>query len=214
MTDPAAALAFLTPSAVSVRSPLADAAFAAGGVLGERGGWELAVRFAERSVEERVLREVVGWADASPLRKVEVAQPPDAGPGLAQAVAGGWRCPIGPQRTLALGDVAAAGGIDVTCQLAALRLGGPAARETIARFCALDLRPREAPVGAFRPGSVARTPGYVLCEDADRYLLLFGAAYADYLWAVVTEAGTDLGGRPLGADVLGAVPARAGVVDA
>ena len=44
------------------------------------------------------------------------------------------------------------------------------------------------PVGGFRPGSVARTPGYVLREDADRFLMLFGWALGEYLWTVVADA--------------------------
>ena len=44
------------------------------------------------------------------------------------------------------------------------------------------------PVGAFRPGSVARTPGYVLREDDERFLMLFGWALGEYVWTVVADA--------------------------
>ena len=54
----------------------------------------------------------------------------------------------------------------MTGSSAALTIAGPLARETFARFCALDLRPDVAAGRArFRPGSVARTPGFVLRED-------------------------------------------------
>ena len=130
------------------------------------------MRFAGASPEQRV-----GWADVSHLRKVElhgeVAGLESAGPSPAT---GRWYCRLTPQRTLVIGGTgdhdAARHPVDVTTQFAALRLAGPAARDTLARFCALDLRPAVTPPGRVRPGSVARTPGLVLCEAADRYLVL------------------------------------------
>jgi sarcosine oxidase gamma subunit len=82
-----------------------------------------------------------------------------------------------------------------------IAVGGPDARETIARFCALDLR-RVAP-GDLLPGSVARTPGEIEVLAADRFLLRAGAAVAEYLWDVVDDAGRHLGGQPVGADAFG-----------
>jgi len=103
-------------------------------------------------------------------------------------------CPAGEAATWRerLGDV-----VDVTTAYAALRIAGPLARELFARFCALDLRPHVTPPGAFRPGSVARTPGLVLCEAPDTYFALVGAALGDYLWTVVEDAGHHLGGGPI-----------------
>jgi sarcosine oxidase gamma subunit len=105
-----------------------------------------------------------------------------------------------------LGDAA----VDVTTAFGALVIAGPLARETFARFCALDLRPRVCPPGAWRPGSVARTPGGVLCLAEDRFLMLFGAAYGQYMWTVVADAAQRLGGGPVGADVLVREEAAAG----
>jgi hypothetical protein len=51
---------------------------------------------------------------------------------------------------------------------------------------------------------VARTPGYVLREASEQYLLLAGAAFAGYLWTVVSDAGRRLGGRAVGADAVSA----------
>ena len=92
--------------------------------------------------------------------------------------------------------------LDVTSNFAALTLVGPLARETFARFCALDLRPQVTPVGALRPGSIGRQPGLVIREDEERYLFLFGWATGEYMWSVVADAGGHLGGRPCGVDAL------------
>ena len=79
---------------------------------------------------------------------------------------------------------------------------GPLAREVYARFPAIDLRPQVTPVHGWRPGSVARTGGAILCEAPDRYLMLFGAALGRYMWTVVADACASLGGAPVGVDAL------------
>jgi hypothetical protein len=56
---------------------------------------------------------------------------------------------------------------------------------------------------------VARTPSFVLREAEERFLVLFGAAYGEYLWEVVLDAATHLGGRAVGVDVLEGVAAHA-----
>ncbi|HEV3034712.1 MAG TPA: sarcosine oxidase subunit gamma family protein [Solirubrobacteraceae bacterium] len=141
-------------------------------------------------------------------------------PGMAEHVTGTWWCPVTPSRVLMLGESGQAPALratleqaaeeargtvtvlDVTCGLAAMSLIGPGARELLARFCAIDVRPALAPPGAFRPGSVARTPGYVLVEAEDRLLVLVGWALGEYLWQVVADAAAQLGGGPVGAEAL------------
>lgn len=138
--------------------------------------------------------------------------------GLAIRADDAWWCRITPERALIVCEASATAALrerlagsfaghvlDVTATYGALVLAGPLARETFARFCALDLRPQSTPLHGFRPGSVARTPGYVVREADDRYLTLFGAAYGSYLWEVVADAATHLGGRPVGEDTLAAL---------
>ena len=160
--------AFLTPTpaTASVRSPV-DRRAASGGVV-----------------------------DRSLLRKLEVHRP-IGGPLGAATLAddGGWWCPITPSRGLLLGGEAPPpeGSIDLTCAYAALELVGPDSIDLLARFCALDVRPQAMGVGAFRPGSVARTPGYVLRTGPESLLLLVGWALGEYLYDVITEARVSLG---------------------
>ncbi len=92
--------------------------------------------------------------------------------------------------------------IDVTTVFAALTVIGPLAGEVFARFSAVDLRPTVMPVHGFKPVSVARTPGTVLCEAEQRYLMLFGAALGSYMWTVVADAAENLGGGPVGLEAL------------
>ena len=113
------------------------------------------------------------------------------------------------RRTLVVGGGAEVEALEVTTTLAALAIVGPQARELLARFCALDLRAQSVPVGGFRPGSVARTPGYVLREDSERFLMLFGWALGEYMWSVVADAASGLGGAPMGIDALDREAARA-----
>jgi glycine cleavage system aminomethyltransferase T len=187
-----------SPRAVA-RSPMERQARAAGARFEVRDGWNVAVSYAG---EADALR-AVGFADASHIRKYEVQ---DALPTLelGRATVDGdatW-LPMTRSRALVLGGAPPAGALDVTTGFAALRLAGPLARETFARFTAIDLRPQQARLGDWRPGSVARTPGGILCEAEDRYLMLFGAALGQYMWTVVADAAGHLGGGPVGHDAL------------
>lgn len=214
------ALAFLSTGEAPALSPLASGTAAAGATYETRDGWEVPIRYADAGVELLACRQAVGWADVSHLPKWELQGPAEAldalpaMPRLADGLAardgdGAWWCRATPARALVLGGgatpPAAPAGVhvlDVSVGFGALRIVGPLARELFARFCALDLRPQVTSPQAFCPGSVARTPGYVVCEAPDRFLMLFGAAYGAYVWEVVHDAGTHLGGRPVGVDAL------------
>ena len=191
-----------TSSDVVARSPMERQARAAGARFEVREGWNVAVAYAG---EAHALR-TVGFADASHLRKFEMqAHPPDLPPlefGRATVVGDATWLPMTPTRALILGGEPPAGALEVTTGFGALRLAGPLARETFARFTAIDLRPQVTKPGDWRPGSVARTPGGILCEAEERYLMLFGAALGQYVWTVVADAAGHLGGGPVGHDAL------------
>jgi sarcosine oxidase subunit gamma len=216
-------LEFLSPSAEALaRSPMERQALAAGAQLEERDGWNLAVRFDGLDAERERCASAVGFADLSHLGKVELQGGQGGGLelGTAALTDGAWWCPYSSERSIVLcepGELAAlrerlqAGAaeqdgltsvIEVTTVFAALAIEGPLARELFARFCALDLRDQHTPVGAFRPGSVARTPGAVLRQSEERWLMLFGAALGQYMWTVVADAAAGLGGGPVGVDAL------------
>jgi heterotetrameric sarcosine oxidase gamma subunit len=230
-------LAFLSPSPGALsRSPMERQAAAAGASFEERDGWNVAVRFDGLDAERKRATEAVAFADLSHLGKVELQAPAGALEaiagvelelGVATSAGGTWWCPYTPTRALALCAPAAlpalrerlreaAAGhegltsvVDVTTVFAALAIEGPQAREVFARFTAIDLRDQSTPVRGFRPGSVGRTPGAILREGEQRWLMLFGAALGQYMWTVVADAAEGLGGGPVAADALTAIAEEA-----
>jgi glycine cleavage system aminomethyltransferase T len=192
-------------------SPMEGPARAAGARFEVRDGWKVAVEFPGAANGN------VSWADVSHLAKVELQGSADVIGELPFGTAvrrdDAWWCRLTQTRALVIGarpELSEADDLkitDVTCNFAALTLAGPLARETFARFCALDLRPKVTPVGALRPGSIGRQPGLVIREDEERYLFLFGWATGEYMWGVVSDAGGHLGGAPIGVDALREVAA-------
>jgi glycine cleavage system aminomethyltransferase T len=198
-------LAFLSPATAEddavARSPMEGKARAAGARFEVQGGWNVALEYPG---EERA-RQTVGFTDFSHLRKLELQGEEVPGElGEAKREGDAWICQLTPTRALLLGGIHAAPpeAVDVTTCFAALTIFGPQAREVIARFCALDLRPQVAPPGSFRPGSIARQPGMIIVQDTDRFLLLFGWAVGEYMWSVVDDAARSLDGGPVGSPPL------------
>jgi glycine cleavage system aminomethyltransferase T len=198
-------LEFLSPSPTAVaRSPMEREALAAGAVLEQRDGWNVAVGFEG---EERHLSSVA-FADRSHIGKLELNGEHGLELGQATLKDEAWWCPTSreralvlcePDRTAALREQLGDEVVDLTSAMGALTIAGPLAGELFARFTAIDLRPQVTPVHGFRPGSVARTPGAILREAEDRWLMLFGAALGSYVWTVVADAAASLGGGPAGA---------------
>jgi len=183
------------------RSPMERGAKAAGARFEIRHGWNVAVEYPG----EGRAAETVAWADVSHLRKLELQGEGVSGElGAARREGDAWICRLTPTRALLIGGehTAPPDAVDVTTCFAALTIFGPQAREVIARFCALDLRPQLAPPGSFRPGSIARQPGMILVQDTDRFLLLFGWAVGEYMWSVVDDAARSLDGGPVGSGAL------------
>ena len=206
------------PAAVS--SMARDAA-AAGARFETRDGWEVAISYAGAKVEQQAIRETVGFADVSHLGVLELQGDLDSVEGVrfeygtAIRHDDAWWCRCTPDRALVITAPAATATVrekldgsfkghvlDVTAAYGAIAIAGPLARETFARFCALDLRPSVTPTAAFRPGSIARGPGYVVREAPERYLALFGTALGSYMWETVADTAGHLGGRPVGVDAL------------
>jgi glycine cleavage system aminomethyltransferase T len=216
-------LDFLTPATDGngiARSPMEHQIRAAGVRFAQRDGWELATEHPSGS---STARATVGWIDTSHLRKLELQGEGTALETLADArlpfgtairIDGAWWCRLTDTRALVLDGSAPIAGdgvdvVDVSSTYAALTVVGPLARETLARFSALDLRPQVTPVGALRPGSVGRQPSTLIREGEERYLFLFGWATAEYMWSVVADAGEHLGGHALGVDQLADFPLAA-----
>ena len=212
-------LEFLAPVAagadVVARSPMEALAARAGARFEVRDGFNVAVSYPAASYGESV-----SWCDTSHLPKLQLQGPAKAidaaagtalEPGTAVRRDGAWWCRLTDGRALVIGARPSLSDgelelVDVTSVLASLTISGPLARECFARFCALDLRPAVTPVTALRPGSIARQPGTLIREAEDRYLILFGWAVAEYVWAVVSDAAGHLGGGPVGVDQLTEVP--------
>jgi glycine cleavage system aminomethyltransferase T len=206
------ALDFVSPIAadpgVLARSPMEALAVDAGARLEPRDGWNVAVSYPASSFGESV-----SWCDTSHLSKLQLQGSLDSSLpfGTAMRRDGAWWCRLTEGRALVVGarpDVSELPYevVDVTSVFASLTIAGPLARECFARFCALDLRPSVTPVGALRPGSIARQPGTLICEAEDRYLILFGWATAEYVWSVVADAASWLGGGLIGVDQLPELP--------
>ena len=225
-------LEFLSPGAGAVaRSPMERQALEAGARLELRDGWQVAASFDGSERERERLAQTVGFADSSQLGKIEIqAAPGDlaaiaagagaAGLALGRATrsTGAWWCPYA-RRAIVLCEP------EDTAELHQTLDG--AARATAGRATVLDVTPsslrsrsrarwrvrrsrasrrstcaRRRCRCAASDGSVARTPGAVLREDEDRFLMLFGAALGQYVWTVVADAAEALGGGPVGVDAL------------
>jgi sarcosine oxidase subunit gamma len=87
---------------------------------------------------------------------------------------------------------------DVSGNRSLLRLSGPGARETLLKGCGLDLHPR-----GFRPGQCAQTvlarAGVIIHQRDDRptYDVMPRRSFTEYVWAWLSDAMAEYGGRPV-----------------
>ena len=139
---------------------------AAGATIEQRDGWNVATAFPD---EERSLA-AVGFADVLAHRqardpgRLSAITGHELELGRATRADGAWWCPYSAERAVVLcspADTAAhrdrlaasaadanglASVIDTTTSQGAMTIVGPLARETFARFTAIDLRPQVTPV--------------------------------------------------------------------
>jgi glycine cleavage system aminomethyltransferase T len=136
-----------------------------------------------------LLHDQVWWCPMT-MSRILAVSPPDRTPEIRERL------------EAAAGAAPFASVVEMTAGYGSNVVTGPLSRETFARTMALDLRPEHFAEGDFAPVSVARTPGMMLRLDGDRFLHLFGAGFAHYVWTVFVDAARHLGGRAVGATAL------------
>ena len=168
----------------------------AGAAFAERHGWLVATSFPDEAAH--LAR--VGVADLSHLSKLEIrgaSHPPLNGNLIWHQVHPDRAlCIAQPGRTAALRDELSRGGglvIDQSAALAILGLVGPEANTLLRRLTDLDALPAS--------GQVAHIRADVL-ERGDNVWIVFGQDYGHYLWEVVIDAASPIGGGPVGLDSL------------
>ncbi|MGZ4203217.1 MAG: hypothetical protein ACXVRH_14315 [Thermoleophilaceae bacterium] len=193
-------LAFLSPANASVplRTPMAGVHHAA---LREQDGW--LVPDYPPPGDARVWVSDVSWLGKVELRgtaaELDVAVGVEQ-PGETRRDGEAWFARLTPTRALVIcppGETSTrlaslgAGAVDLTCGVAAVRIGGPARLDLLARVSELDGRPRSLPAGAVVSGPVAECAGIVI-NEGDTLLLLAGWDYGAYLWDAVLDLGEPL----------------------
>jgi len=82
---------------------------------------------------------------------------------------------------------------------------GTHSAKTLAKLCAVDLRPAKFPPGAVAQTPVARTNCIVIRDDlgdVPGWHLLGDSASAEYQWGCLADAMAEFAGRPVGLDAL------------
>ena len=218
-------LAFLTGGEARGAQPAASTRRAPPGRASTpRDGWNVAVAYdagAGGDGDGRAGPTPRRWASSSCRRAGTDARRAGARgavrhPRHALRADGAWWCPITPERRWCSPIARRRGGavarrerraaaaisvVDLTSAFAALTVAGPQARETVARFCALDLRPRDAPVGAFLPGLGGPHARLRAARGRGPLLAAVGAALGRVPLDRRRRRGGDLGGgRSVGRD--------------
>lgn len=152
----------------------------------------------------------LGWAQPAAMAIVR-GLPPDGLdlPQVPNTVAGDnpralW---LGPDEWLVAGDVDVAAleargalVVDVGHARAVLTLGGPGARDVLARGCPLDLDTRAFPVGGCAQSRLARLSVLLHRRAVDRFDLYVGRSYAVACWQWLVAAAAEHGYAVTGLD--------------
>ena len=196
------ALSFLSVDAASdhgdihpvARSAIERAQRDAGCAFEERGGWLVPVSHPS----ERTHLEHVGIADLSHLTKLDV-RPSGTAPEGRGVV---WY-PLSPRRALCFchapeaasvrGQLADRRVLDVTGAYAIIALTGPEAETVVRRITHLH----DLPKG----GEIAHVSGHLLAQPPG-YWIVVAQEYGHYVWDVVVDRASALGGGPVGVDAL------------
>jgi heterotetrameric sarcosine oxidase gamma subunit len=209
--------AFLSPAAadeVALRTPMERSHLAAGAEIEQRDGWRVAAYPGNGAA--------AAWAaDVSHQGKIDVrgtsAEIDDVTGGLelgrASHVDGVWTLRLSPTHAVVLcpfgrveelrARIASTHSlcvIDMTCGWAAVMLGGELVREVFMRSSSLDVRPHRFGPGACMAGSVMRC-GSIVLNDDDRFWVLCGWEFGEYMWDALLDAGVNLGIVPVSAAV-------------
>ena len=189
-------------------------------VLVNRAGQDVVAHYGSAAAEIAVCTKAVGLVERSDLRLLEVAGAdalldralapavPGAVPAAGEAccVADTWCCRVGPDRALVAGSpgavdrwrqvvsrAAATTGIAVSAQVLpegeAVSVVGPKA-STVMSASSL---PADLPPDSVADGEVAGSAVWVVCEDAEHYLLLFPCGCSTAALAAIGDCGRPVG---------------------
>jgi len=202
----------------------------AGAVFVPRDGVLVAAHFGSAAAELAVCRHGVGVADRSDLCTLELRGTPSAvatvgervtghrpAPGSARRCAGAWWCAITEHRVLIVAEPRAAADlavvvatavrsahgaslIDLTGDYAAIGLLGPHAA-ALARDAGLPSIPAAA-IAIARGACDGLRPALLLCEEAERELVLVPRAHGAAAWTQLMAAGRKHGASCVGRDAL------------
>ena len=196
--------AFMSPAAagsgVALRTPMERRHVAAGAAIEERDGWRIGVYPDDGEGDPWVV-------DVSHLGKLDL-RATAAGideltgglaPGEARSEGGVWTMRLTPShgyvvcpfdRVESIRSIT--GGIDMTCALAGIAVGGDRWRDVMSRSSGLDVRPSRFPANRCMAGSVMRVPTLVLNEGG-HISMFVGWEYGEYFWDAILDAGAPLG---------------------
>ncbi len=210
VTDP---YAFLSPAAVapsgshtpSLRTPMERAHINAGAALTDHQGWRIATYPAESAELWIADRSHLGKLDLRGTAEQLDTLTGGLEPGHARDDGGVWTLRLtathgyvicGFDRVAELRERIGAAGIDITCAMAAVEIGGEQWREVFMRSSGSDVRASRFPHNRCVAGSVMRCPALIL-NAGDRVLMLIGWEFGEYFWEAILDAGVNLGITPI-----------------